>query len=366
MDFSRLRGVSLVVMGLLAFAGSAHAQSAITVAWNANTEPEVVGYVVSWGTRSGVYTASADAGNNTQYTVSGLNPDQRYYFVVQAYTADRLFSLPSAEVSNNAIIVQTGGVLPDERPSIFWHNTSTGQLKTWHLNGVNVVDTRNVSIGGISDTRWKVAAIGDLNGDRHSDILWRHDTEGWLAVWFLRGNGVTGTDYLSINRVADANWRIGGVGDVNGDGYGDIVWQHTDGRLAVWYMQGNAVASTAVLSINVGPNSRWQIATIGDVNRDGYADIVWQTTDAWLAVWLLRGANVQLTQYLSIPQMPDANWRIEGVLSPDVTGYPALVWRHGANGSVALWYMNAATVVSTIKLNPSIVDDLTWTVVGSR
>lgn len=367
MDLCRVRSIVLVVLALAFSAVSAAAQTiSVTVAWNANTEPDVTGYVVSWGPRSGYYNASADAGNNTQYTVTGLDPDQRYYFVVQAYNADRLFSLPSVEVSNNGLIVQTGGTLLDQRPNIFWHNQSTGRLLTWHLNGTTVVDTRAVSISGIADTNWKVAGIGDLNGDRHGDILWRHATEGWLAVWFLQNNTVIGTSYLSINRVADTAWRLGGLGDVDGDGFADLVWQHTDGRLAVWFMRNEAVVGTTVLPYNVGVNSRWQIATIGDVNKDGYADIVWQTTDAWLAVWLLRGGSVLLTQYLSIPQMPDANWRIKSVAGPDATGYPALVWRHSVRGDVALWYMNGPTVVSTIKTTPSVVDNMNWTVVGSR
>ena len=362
----RVRVSGLVALMLLLSAAAVSAQVSITVAWDANSEPEVTGYAVSWGTRSGVYSGTLDAGTNTQYTFNGLDLDQRYYFVVQAYTEDGLWSAPSAEVSNNALIVQTGGVLQDQRPSLFWHNTDTGELMTWHLNGTTVVDTRPVSVPGISDTNWKVVGTGDLNGDRHPDILWRHSTEGWLAVWFLQNNQVVGSTYLSIDRVTDTAWRLGGIGDVNRDGFADLVWQHAGGRMAVWFMQGHTVVSTATLPYDVGVNSRWQIATIGDVNKDGYADIVWQTTDAWLAVWLLRGGEVLVTQYLSIPQMPDANWRIKAVLAPDSTGNPSLVWRHSVRGDVALWYLNGATVVGTIKTTPSIVDNLDWTIVGSR
>ena len=66
-------------------------------------------------------------------------------------------------------------------------------------------------------------------------------------------------------------------------GFRAVATLTTDGRLAVWMMRGGTVASTALVNLNVGPNSRWQIATIGDINKDGFADIIWQTTDAWLA-----------------------------------------------------------------------------------
>lgn len=366
MEFCRVRTFGFVVLLLVSFSAAASAQVSVTVAWNANSEPDVTGYTVSWGIRPGVYTATADVGNVTQHTVTGLAVDQRYYFVVQAYNADGLRSLPSNEVSNNALITLTSGTLTEQRPSIFWHNQTSGQVMTWHLNGTTVVDTRPLSVPGISDTSWKIAGVGDLNGDSYQDIVWRHSTEGWLAVWFLQNNLVVNTMYLSINRVADPAWRLGGIGDVDGDRYADLVWQHSGGRLAVWFMRGEVVTNSAVLPYDVGPNSRWQIATIGDVNKDGYADIVWQTTDAWLAVWLLRGGQVLLTQYLSIPQMPDANWRIRGVAKPDVTGNPALVWRHQTRGDVALWYLNGATVLGTIKTNPSIVENLDWNIVGTR
>jgi hypothetical protein len=367
MEFCRVRTFALVAVMLSVFSAAASAQVSVTVGWNANTEPDVTGYTVSWGTRPGVYTASADAGNNTQHSVSGLSADQRYYFVVQAYNADGLRSLPSNEVSNDALITFGSGSLPDQRPSIFWHNQATGQLMSWHLNGTAVIDTRTFSIGANPDTDWKVAGTGDLNGDRHPDMVWRHATEGWLAVWFLQNNMVIGTSYLSVNKMADLAWRIGGVGDMNADGFADLVWQNNDdGRLAIWYMRNEAVIASQVLALNVGPNSRWQIATIGDLNRDGAADIIWQTTDAWLAVWLQQSGNVQLTQYLSIPQMPDPGWRMVAAGYPGGSGTPAIVWRHSTRGDVAFWYMNGATVLSTIKTNPSIVQNRDWKIVGAR
>jgi hypothetical protein len=358
--------VLLVVLVLTGAVASAQTVS-VTVAWNANTEPEVTFYVVSWGPRTGFYTQSASAGNDTEYTVNGLTKDQRYYFVVQACTADQICSAPSAEVSNNALIIQTGVAPLNPRPNIFWWNQVDGRMMTWHLNGTTVVDTKPLSMVN-SDTAWKVAAVGDLNGDRYADVLWRHSTQGWLAVWYLTANNVvSGTSYLSIDRVTDPDWRVGGIGDVDGDGYGDLVWHYNPtGALAVWFIRGATVVNTTTLPYNLGPNSRWQIATIGDVNRDGFADLVFQTTDAWLATWLMRGGTVLTTQYFSIPQMPDSNWRIKGVASPDSTGWAALVWRHNVRGDIALWYVNGSTVMGTIKTTPSTVDNMDWTVVGVR
>ena len=60
-----------------------------TLAWNANTESDVNGYRVYYGTSSGNYiqgTAQGiNAGNATTFVVNNLTRGQRYFFVVTAY-----------------------------------------------------------------------------------------------------------------------------------------------------------------------------------------------------------------------------------------------------------------------------------------
>ena len=74
----------------------------VTVAWDANTEPGISGYRVSYGTASGVHTTTLDVGNQTTTAFTGLTPGQRYYFVVRAYTATQV-SPASVEVSGVAV-----------------------------------------------------------------------------------------------------------------------------------------------------------------------------------------------------------------------------------------------------------------------
>lgn len=100
--------------------------------------------------------------------------------------------------------------------------------------------------------------------------------EGWIAVWFMRGNQVVSTSYLSINRVADPDWQIVGAGDPNDDRATDVVWQHRTQRwLAVWYLNGAQVLGTQRLSIPQMPDPRWHIRGVGDSNGDGRADLLW-------------------------------------------------------------------------------------------
>lgn len=357
--------LAMLCMLFVSAAASAQSTQSVTLAWDANVEPEVTGYVLKWGTNAQIHTSTRDVGNVTTYTVTGLAPDQRYYFVLTAYTASGVFSELSNEVTNDGLIVQTGVVLSDQRPGIFWHNVNTGQIATWHLSGAKVIDTRMVSMVGGSN--WEIAGTGDLNADGFPDILWRHNTEGWLAVWFLQNQLVVGTLSLSIDRMVDTNWQIKGVGDIDGDRYADIVWQHTDGSLAAWIMRGATVTSTRFLSIPKVSDPRWQVSGLTDTNGDGMADLIWQEpSEGWLAVWYLQGTNVTGTSYLSINRMLDTNWRIQSAGDIDGTGRPAIVWRHLTEGWVAMWYLQGANVVGTYLTNPDKVFDQAWKIVGNR
>ena len=356
--------LSLALLGVLLASTVASAQT-VNLAWDASTDPTVTGYVVKWGQRAGNYTGSLDVGNRTTWTVAGLVPDQKYFFVVTSYATSGLSSGPSNEVSNDALIVQTGGTLTDQRPSVFWLNTVTGQLETWHMSGVNVIDTRAVSMTA-SDNHYKVVGTGDINGDGYTDLIWRHDTEGWLAYWLLQNNTVIGAGFLSTNRQADMTWSIKGVGDVNGDGYADLIWQHTSGYIAVWLMRGPTVLSTQFFSIPSTNDPNWQIVAVGDLNHDGKADLLFQHSAGWLAVWFVNGSTITGTTYLSINQQPDVNWKIRAAGDLDGSGVPRIVFRHQTEGWVAVWSLNSATVTGTYYTNPNRVDNLNWQIVGAR
>jgi hypothetical protein len=69
----------------------------VTASWNANPEPDIAGYKLSYGTTSGTYTTTVDVGNVTSYSLP-LVSGTTYYFVVQAYNTTGLLSPFSAEM----------------------------------------------------------------------------------------------------------------------------------------------------------------------------------------------------------------------------------------------------------------------------
>jgi hypothetical protein len=79
--------VRLVPLIILLFAmpfSTAYAAS-VDLEWDPNTEPQLAGYKIYWGTSSGNYAFSKNVGNTTSSTITGLDEGKTYYFAATAY-----------------------------------------------------------------------------------------------------------------------------------------------------------------------------------------------------------------------------------------------------------------------------------------
>lgn len=85
---------------LLCAAAPAARADDVELAWDANTEADLAGYVVLVGPASRIYTRSISVGPATpSVTVTGLTPGATYYFAVRALNAAGMLSALSNEVS---------------------------------------------------------------------------------------------------------------------------------------------------------------------------------------------------------------------------------------------------------------------------
>lgn len=142
-----------------------------------------------------------------------------------------------------------------------------------------------------------VSAAGDVNGDGYDDVL----VSAYYAEIFL-GPSNAGAVYCYLGSAsgidATADWSKFGVhvdehlgdaistaGDVNGDGFSDILigasW-YTDGQSAegaAYVYDGNSLGlsslpSSVYVSNQTNAHLGGGVKTGGDINADGYADIV--------------------------------------------------------------------------------------------
>ena len=159
----------LCVLFAALLSGSAEAAT-VTLAWDRNTEPDVQGYIVSYGTASRTYSTEVNAGNQTSVTIT-LNPSQTriYYFAVQAYNASVRSAL-SAEV--NTTIMAGTPVLTIDRPLQGSLMPPDMLLSGWAIDqastsgtGVDAVHAYAYPTSGAPATFIGVASYGSTRAD---------------------------------------------------------------------------------------------------------------------------------------------------------------------------------------------------------
>ncbi len=140
---------------------------------------------------------------------------------------------------------------------------------------------------------WSVADAGDVNGDGIPDLIVGaiyNDSaakDAGKAYVYLGGITVSTTPFVTMTGMA-ANDQFGvsvaGAGDVNGDGYADVIVGARLNSLAgsaagaaFIYFGGPAMDGVPdVVLLGEAPNDWFgnAVAGAGDVNGDGYADVV--------------------------------------------------------------------------------------------
>ncbi len=146
-----------------------------------------------------------------------------------------------------------------------------------------------------SDYGYAVSTAGDVNGDGYDDIivgapLYREVTnrEGRVYVYYGSSSGLNNTPWLMLGSqtLGQLGTAVGTAGDVNGDGYDDIVigshlYDDTDtdeGQAVLYYGSSSGFASGASPDwIATGPHNKSHFGyavDTGDVNNDGYDDLI--------------------------------------------------------------------------------------------
>lgn len=89
---------AILTIGFLLFSRLASAGSLIAT-WAPNSEDDLAGYIVSYGTESGNYSEEVDVKNTNTFVATNLLDGQEYFFVVKAYDYSGNVSAASTEVS---------------------------------------------------------------------------------------------------------------------------------------------------------------------------------------------------------------------------------------------------------------------------
>ena len=93
----KLTVATLACVLLLAASSTVHAGS-VTLAWDPPAAGSPAGYILGYGTQSGVYTSIVNVGAATSHVVNGLIEGRTYFFAIVAYDAGGVISAPAPEL----------------------------------------------------------------------------------------------------------------------------------------------------------------------------------------------------------------------------------------------------------------------------
>ena len=74
---------------LIVASAAGQSTQSVTLAWNANAEADLAGYILYFGQASRSYSSNLHLGKVTNNTVAGLRAGSTYYFAVSAYNTPR-------------------------------------------------------------------------------------------------------------------------------------------------------------------------------------------------------------------------------------------------------------------------------------
>jgi VCBS repeat protein/FG-GAP repeat protein len=158
-----------------------------------------------------------------------------------------------------------------------WFWTLAGRLGS--RQGASTGPTWEFFVGARSapiDTSW--GTVLDVNGDGFADVAVGTGSPYYRAYVYLgsaQGLGATPTVIQSL--AFDFGLSLASAGDVNGDGYADLIVGAYESSAAYVYFGGPAGLGSTPAMIAGPATSKWFgrcAASAGDVNGDGFADVI--------------------------------------------------------------------------------------------
>jgi len=219
--------------------------------------------------------------------------------------------------------------------------------------------TTGFRLGGVAaddQSGWSVASAGDVNGDGYGDLIVgargadpNGSYSGSSYVVFGKASGfaadldlgaLDGTTGFRLDGTATSSQSgrsVASAGDVNGDGYDDLIVgaPYANASYVVFGKASGFAADFALSTVDgttgfrlggvTGDRAGYSVASAGDVNGDGYDDLIvgaWRANGATGASYVVFGKASGFVADLALSTLDGTTgFRLDGVAFDDRAGY---------------------------------------------
>ena len=195
-----------------------------------------------------------------------------------------------------------------------------------------------------SNTGWTsfTASMGDADANQRTDVFWRSGATTYFGL--ANSDGSLAVPTGAMTPIANPNLGLltGYVllqGDVNGDGRTDMIWADTtienQQRVGVSTSTGTSLSHRMLQTAGYDVTVPLRVRT-GDVNADGRADLIFNTTGSVNRAFVALGkddATLDFTPLSQLHPIAAGDWEQFSLLVTDVTGdgRADAVWIHPAS-----------------------------------
>ena len=149
----------------------------------------------------------------------------------------------------------------------------------------NIPDVIMIGAATFTEFGYSVSTAGDVNGDGYADVIvgaYKYSSNTGRAYIYFGGSTMNNAADVIMTGEAINNYfgnSVSTAGDVNGDGYADVIvgaylYSGGIGRAYVFF-GGSTMNNTADVIMTGNDNSfGTSVSTAGDMNGDGYADVI--------------------------------------------------------------------------------------------
>lgn len=285
-------------MLILGSASIAVAQTVVTATWDRNTDSYTSGYRLYYGTSSGNYQWSVDAGNQVSVPIN-VSPGNIYYFTVRGYNG----SFEYGPASNEATINLSTSAAPTAQITATLQNNTTA-LVTWQtanaatatINGTAVALSGSTTVAVSAQTTFTLVSRASDGRTATASATVTPSTSPAPTAQITATLQNNSTALVTWQTANAATATINGTAVALSGSTSVPVTAQTTFSLVARAADGRTATASATVSPTSAPAPTAQItATL----RNNAATVTWGTTNATSAS--INGTTVGLTGSSSVP-----------------------------------------------------------------